>query len=44
LLYKEVPDDGSCEPKHAALCDMCCFGLHIFVCLWCSNTQPDASE
>jgi hypothetical protein len=22
LLYKEEPDDGSCEPKHVALCDM----------------------
>lgn len=34
-----MPDDGSWEPKHAALCDMtleCCIGRHIFACLWCS--------
>jgi hypothetical protein len=22
LLYKELANDGSCVPKHAALCDM----------------------
>jgi hypothetical protein len=28
-----VPDDGLCEPKHLALCDMkkCCAERHIFV-------------
>jgi hypothetical protein len=33
---KELPDDGSCEPKHVAMCAMAlqrCVGRHIFVCL-----------
>jgi hypothetical protein len=40
LLQKELPEDGSCEPKHVALCDLtlkCCVGRHIFclfVCLF----------
>jgi len=31
-----VPDDGTCEPKHVALCDVTlkwCGGRHIVVCL-----------
>jgi len=35
-LYKVVPDDGSCEPKHVAVCAMtlkCCSGRYIVVCL-----------
>jgi len=34
LLCKEVPDYGSCEPKHVAVCDVkfkWCAGRHIFV-------------
>jgi len=36
-LQKEVPDDGSSESKHVALCDVtaqCYVGLHMFFCLW----------
>jgi hypothetical protein len=36
LLYKEAPEDVSCKPKHAALCDVtlkCCAVQHIFICL-----------
>ena len=36
-LWEEVPDDCSCERKHATLCDTilkCCVGRHVFVCLW----------
>jgi hypothetical protein len=36
LSYKEVPDVGLCEPKHAAPCEQtlkCCVGRYIFVCL-----------
>jgi len=31
-----MPNDGSCEPKHAALCDMllmCRVGRYILICL-----------
>ena len=34
LFLTKVPDDGSSEPKHVALCDMTlqrCVGRHIFV-------------
>jgi len=47
LLCKEVPDYGSCEPKHVAVCDVTlkwCAGRHIVVCLWCRKTQRNLSE
>jgi len=46
---KEVPDDGSCESKHVAVCDRalkCFVGLHIFVSLFMikKKTKRDVSE
>jgi len=38
LLYKQVPEDDSCQAKHVALCVMilkCFVGRHIFVCFVC---------
>jgi len=39
-LQKEMPDDGSCEQKHVAVCNtsQCCVGRQIFVCLWDRKT------
>ena len=48
LLLKEVPADGSFEPKHVAVCEValkCCVGQLIVIHLsmiW--NTQRDGSE
>jgi len=45
LLYKEVPEVGSCAPKHVAVCDMTllkclCFRLAMIQ----RKTRRDASE
>ena len=48
LLLKEVPADGSFEPKHVAVCEMAlksCVGQLIFIHLsMIRNTQRDGSE